>query len=110
METTVVCKDGSKRDIEFGLSMIGDRHVVSFVDLTEARQNQRALAARVEELRAALEEIKRLRTLMPICAWCHKLRDDRGYWLAVEEFLALRPDVTVTHGICPECRSRHLAK
>jgi PAS domain S-box-containing protein len=110
METKVVCKDGTQREIEFGLSVIGDRHVVTFVDLTEERRSQRALATRVEELRVALEEITRLRKLLPVCAWCHKLRNDDGYWLAVDEFLAQSSEVTLTHGICPECRSRHLGR
>ncbi len=110
METTVVCKDGTQREIEFGLAEIGHPHVVTFDDLTEERRSQRALAARVEELHAALEEITRLRKLLPVCAWCHKLRNDDGYWLAVDEFLAQSPEVTLTHGICPECRTRHLGK
>jgi hypothetical protein len=110
METIVVCKDGSQREIEFGLSVLGDRHVVTFVDLTEVRRNQRALAARIEELNAALAEITRLRKLLPVCAWCHKLRSDDGYWLAVDEFLAASTEVTLTHGICPDCRARHLGR
>jgi hypothetical protein len=110
METTVVCKDGSRREIEFGVAVIGARHVVSFVDLTESRRSQHALSARVEELRAALEENTRLRRLLPVCAWCRKLRNDHGYWFAVEEFIAQSPDVTLTHGICPDCRARHLGK
>jgi PAS domain S-box-containing protein len=110
METTVVCKDGSEREIEFGLSVIGDRHVVSFVDVTESRRSQRALEAHVEELRAALEEITQLRKLLRVCAWCRKVRDDHGEWLAVEEFVAQSPDLTLTHGICPDCRARHLKR
>ena len=88
METTVVCKDGSQRGdrVRRGDDRRSPRG--AFVDLTESRRTQRALAARVEELRAALDEITRLRRLLPVCAWCHKLRNDDGYWLAVEEFLA----------------------
>lgn len=110
METTVICKDGSEREIEFGLSVIGDRHVVSFIDVTDSRRGQRALEAHVEELRAALEEITRLRRLLRVCAWCRKVRDDQGEWLAVEEFFAQSPDLTLTHGICPDCRARHLGR
>jgi PAS domain S-box-containing protein len=110
METTVVCKDGSKREIAFGVATIGERHVVTFVDLTESKRAERALRARVDELARALEENRRLRGLMPLCAWCRKLRSDRGYWLELEDFLAQHGDITVTHGICPECRARHFAR
>jgi len=44
-----------------------------------------------------------------VCAWCKKLRDDQGYWQLLEEFLARRAGVTVTHGICPDCRAQHFA-
>lgn len=110
MQTTVVCKDGSQREIEFGVATIGGHHVVTFVDLTEQKRAERALTCRVAELDAALRELRTLRGLLPVCAWCRRLRSDRGYWLELEEFLEQAGEVTVTHGICPECRGRHFAQ
>lgn len=55
------------------------------------------------ELQTALQEIKTLSGLLPICAWCKKIRDDRGYWKKVEIFIAEHTDAEFTHGICPEC-------
>lgn len=43
-------------------------------------------------------------------AWCRRLRNDRGYWLELEEFLEQAGEITVTHSICPECRGRHFAQ
>ena len=58
------------------------------------------------ELRAAAEEIKRLRGILPICSSCKKIRDDHGYWHQVEEYLRDHTDAEFTHGICPECMQR----
>jgi PAS domain-containing protein len=100
METTVVCKDGSQREIEFFAAAVADRHVVVFVDHTERKR-----AARL--LHDARAEVQALTELLPICAWCKKLRDDKGYWQLLEEFIGQRTGATVTHGICPDCRTRY---
>ena len=102
MEATVTCKDGTLREIEFFAAAVGDRHVVVFVDLTERNR-----AAR--QLREARDEVRTLSTLLPVCAWCKRLRDDEGYWHLLEEFVTKRTGATVTHGICDDCRARHFA-
>jgi ligand-binding sensor domain-containing protein len=61
---------------------------------------QRALEARVAE---ALTQIKTLRGLLPICAWCKKVRDDTGYWNRIEEYVSKRTEAEFSHGICPQC-------
>lgn len=50
-----------------------------------------------------LDEIQLLRGLVPICAWCKKIRNEQGYWNAVESYLAKHPDSQLTHSICPAC-------
>jgi hypothetical protein len=50
--------------------------------------------------------VKTLRGLLPICAYCKSVRDDKNYWLQVEEYLTAHAEVRFTHGICPECLSR----
>ncbi len=57
----------------------------------------------IAELQEALANVKTLRGLLPICAWCKKVRDDRGYWSEVESYLQAHTDTRVSHGICPEC-------
>ncbi len=57
----------------------------------------------IEELRASLRQVKTLRGLLPICASCKKIRDDRGYWDQVENYIANHSRVKFTHGICPDC-------
>ena len=53
-----------------------------------------------------LDEIRALRGLIPICAWCKKIKDDDGYWNAVEHYLARHPDAQFSHALCPDCESR----
>lgn len=106
MFVRVRCKDGSEREIELSTATIAGRHVATFVDLTERNRARRELSERVVELECALAEVKVLRGLIPLCAWCKKIRDDQGFWCRVEEFLASHTDSKVTHGICPECQER----
>lgn len=68
---------------------------------------QDRLVAQAEELRAALGQIKTLRGIIPICAYCKRVRDDQDYWSKVEVYLAAHTDATFTHGLCPECADKH---
>lgn len=70
------------------------------------REFQELLArdrARELELRRALEGIKTLRGLVPICAQCKKIRDDRGYWQQVETYVHDHSEAEFTHSLCPAC-------
>ena len=50
-----------------------------------------------------MSEIKTLKGLIPICAWCRNIRDDDGYWKKVEEYISEHTDAAFTHGMCEEC-------
>ena len=56
-----------------------------------------------EELQLALEKVKTLEGMLPICAWCRKVRDEQGLWEQIEIYVSKHSDTTWTHGICPEC-------
>ena len=64
---------------------------------------QLELADRVTELEKALSEVKQLRGILPICAYCKKIRDDRNYWQQVESYFALHTDAKFSHSFCPDC-------
>lgn len=64
---------------------------------------ERQLAERVTELEAALKEVRRLKELLPMCAWCKSIRNDSNYWQRVEDYLAETTGTKFTHGICPSC-------
>jgi hypothetical protein len=87
------------------------RHVAEIeAELTRAQVEieRRKVAERerdetIRELRQALSEVKTLRGLLPICARCKRIRDDKGYWNLIEAYLKAHTDVEFTHGICPDC-------
>ena len=60
----------------------------------------------IGELKDALASIKTLRGLLPICATCNKIRDDRGSWNRLEEYISARSEAAFTHGICTECAKK----
>ena len=56
-----------------------------------------------QQLRKTLAEVKVLRGLLPICCVCKKIRDDKGYWNQIEQYIQQRSEAEFTHGICPDC-------
>ncbi len=83
------------------------------IDVTarrEAADRMRAMARAneelVAELRTALERVKVLSGLLPVCAWCKSVRNDQGYWQRIEEYLVDHTDARLTHGLCPNCSGR----
>jgi CHASE1-domain containing sensor protein len=61
------------------------------------------LATKNEELLNALNEIKTLQGIIPICSYCHSIRDDKGAWDRLESYLTKHSDASFSHGICPKC-------
>jgi len=71
------------------------------IDQKERVEKQREIL--IKELKEALNEIKTLRGILPICANCKKIRDDEGYWNILETYVEKHSEVSFSHGICPEC-------
>lgn len=65
---------------------------------------QEALLAR--RLQEALDRVRNLEGMLPICAWCKKVGTDEGTWQQIESYVASHSNATWTHGICPECQVR----
>jgi hypothetical protein len=75
-----------------------------FVDLhVSVGQLNASLEQRVSE---ALTDLKILRGLLPICAACKRIRDDQGHWTRIDDYITEHSEVTLSHGICPECVQR----
>ncbi len=86
---------------------------VGGVDYVTKPFNADELLARVKthvELKKAREEIQTLRGIIPICASCKKIRDDKGFWNQVETYIANRTDVQFSHGMCPDCNEKYYSK
>jgi DNA-binding NtrC family response regulator len=58
------------------------------------------------ELKTALDHIKQLQGMLPICSECKKIRDDKGYWNRIESYISRHSGVEFSHGICPDCAKK----
>lgn len=72
----------------------------------QLKQNEEALREERDRLQQYIDTVKVLNGLLPICASCKKIRDDKGYWSQVEIYIAQRSGAQFTHGICPDCAQR----
>ena len=85
----------------------GEWHAVGTMrDIGERRRAEEERERLIAELTDALDNIKALSGIVPVCSSCKKLRDDKGYWSRVEEFLAQHAEVQVSQGLCPDCSRR----
>jgi ligand-binding sensor domain-containing protein len=87
--------------VSCGLALLG---VILGLHRLRVRQHVRAERELQERVTKAMAEIKTLHGLLPICAWCKKVRDDSGYWSQIEEYVSERTQAEFSHGICPDCR------
>ncbi len=72
-------------------------------NITKRKLAEMALKEERDKLVKALTEIKRLSGLLPICAKCKKIRDDKGYWNQIEGYIQRHSDAQFSHAICPAC-------
>ncbi len=108
---------GRKEDVVSGLQSGADDYVTKPFDTEELRARinvgrrvvelREILAVQVRELEAALAHVRILQGIIPICAHCHKIRDDRESWRGMEEYLEAHSDAQFSHGICPECLEKY---
>jgi phosphoserine phosphatase RsbU/P len=108
----VTVKD-AKADLVAGLDSGANDYLAKAFDPGELRarievgrrmiEMQEQLAAQVQELRRALEQIKTLHGILPICMYCKKIRDSEGFWNRLEVYVSEHSDAEFSHGICPDC-------
>jgi PAS domain S-box-containing protein len=102
--------DGSIRDVEVFSSKIevkGKDILHSIIhDITDRKQAEEDRNKLILDLREAFSQVRTLSGLLPICASCKKIRDDKGYWSQIESYIKERSDVEFTHGVCPECMKK----
>ncbi|MCX6120742.1 MAG: response regulator [Ignavibacteriales bacterium] len=107
-EITFYRKNGDLRQAWMSVAMIqSSRKIISsFIDVTERKQAESEREKLIVELQQAIAEVKTLSGLLPICASCKKIRDDKGYWNSLEAYLMKHSSAQFTHGICPECMAK----
>jgi PAS domain S-box-containing protein len=75
-------------------------------DITERKRAEAEREKLISELQSALADVKMLGGLVPICANCKKIRDDKGYWTQLEAYIQERSEARFSHGICPDCAKK----
>lgn len=99
--------DGTFLDVEInacGVQLDGVWYLyASSRDITERKRIESELEAERQQLQNALDEVKTLRGIVPICANCKKVRDDQGYWSQVEQYVSAHTEAKFSHSLCPGC-------
>ena len=101
------------KDILAGFEAGADDYLVKPCDPEELRARvrvgrrvvelQSALAAHVAQLEQALARVRQLQGLLPICAYCKRIRNDENYWEQLETYVSAHSEASFSHGICPNC-------
>jgi len=102
-----ITKDGSEFPVELSLSnwKSGDHTFYAGIirDISERKQHEKEREALIDNLKTSLARVRKLSGLLPICASCKKIRDDKGYWNQIEAYIRDHSEAEFSHGICPEC-------
>ncbi|MDR3404752.1 MAG: CHASE domain-containing protein [Chthoniobacter sp.] len=94
-------------EIVLGAGLLGGVLLAAVCYLAQRASRLARLAARARDaMQRALEEVKTLKGLLPICASCKRIRDDTGYWSQVDTYLHRHTDAKLSHGYCPECAAK----
>jgi PAS domain S-box-containing protein len=111
-ENRYLCKDGTYRWFLWNAAPDTYGDVIYSVarDITTRKHAEEERERLVQELQAALAEVKTLQEILPLCSYCRKVRDDEDYWHTVESYVSKHTSTRFSHGICPECYSRVMAE
>jgi PAS domain S-box-containing protein len=107
----VVARDRSKRVWLYRNLLVSDDSDRPYVighamDVTEQKRIEYQLQSTLEELQKAAAEVRTLEGLLPICAWCKKIRGANGTWAELEVYITAHSEANFSHGVCPDCISR----
>jgi PAS domain S-box-containing protein len=104
-------KDGTRIDVEIstnGTVYRGQKLIFCVCrDITGRKKAEAEKEALISELQEALKEIKTLRGILPLCSFCKKIRNDRGYWEQVDVYIHKHSQADISHSVCPDCMKKH---
>jgi PAS domain S-box-containing protein len=80
--------------------------LLAIIDATDRIEAEREKERLIADLQKAFDEIKTLRGIIPICASCKKIRDDKGFWNQVEVYVSDHTEADFSHGLCPACAKK----
>lgn len=83
------------------------RSLAVLIDVTAQKKAEASQEKLIRELQKALEEISSLRGILPLCSFCKRVRDDKGYWEQVDIYITKHTPAEISHSFCPECLKKH---
>ena len=105
-------KDGRWLDIEVNSSIImsngkvvGSRDIVR--DITDRKKAEEERESMIADLKKALEEIRTLKGILPLCSFCKKIRNNNGEWKSIDVYIQEHSEADITHTVCPSCMKKH---
>jgi PAS domain S-box-containing protein len=102
--------DGRRIEVEFVSNVydVLDKKVIqcNIRDITDRKKAEREKEHLFIELQEAFDNIKTLQSMLPICSYCKKIRNDKGYWEQVETYISKHTDTVFSHGMCPKCAEK----
>jgi len=111
-ETVRVRKDGLAVDVYMAISPIKDAagqlmgaSSIAY-DITERKKIEEERTKMIQQLNETLSKVRTLSGLLPICASCKKIRDDKGYWQKLETFVHEHSNAEFSHSMCPDCMEK----
>ena len=109
-ENRYLCKDGSYRWFLWNAAPDSPEQLIYSMarDVTASKKAAHEREQLVRELQNALDEVKALRGILPMCSYCRKIRDDNDYWHTVENYISTHTKTLFTHGICPNCEATEI--
>lgn len=84
--------------------------IIAITAIRLAKKSEKKLLKEKNRLQNALDEIKTLQGIIPICSHCKKIRDDRGIWNKMEEYIHAHSYAELSHGVCPDCARKHYSE
>ena len=77
------------------------------LDISDRKQAEKEREKLLMELQKAIKEIRTLRGILPLCCFCKKIRNDKGYWEKVDVYIRKHSQADISHGVCPECAAEY---
>ena len=106
-EMSALRSDGTEFPVEIALGYVRSPHgllaTAVVADISDRLKQHEERTDLIRDRKAALTNAKQLSGLLPICANCKKIRDDKGYWSQIESYISKHSAADFSHGICPEC-------
>lgn len=103
LEVKITDNNNIQKQVLVTATSEGGYNFVAFIDQTDQKHREKEKEKLISQLESAIDEIKTLEGIVPICSSCKKIRDDKGYWNNLESYIEHHSEASFSHGMCPDC-------